>query len=75
MYNTLILGKDYPIQASTRDEMLVWISAIEEAKVRVVPIVRAAIPSFPLLWFQCFTSLHGRIKHEGVMLYHMNNVD
>ena len=29
----LTVGKDYPIQASTRDEMLVWISAIEEAKV------------------------------------------
>jgi hypothetical protein len=26
-------GKDYPIQASTRDEMLVWVKAIEEAKV------------------------------------------
>lgn len=24
-------GKDYPIQASTRDEMLVWIKAIDEA--------------------------------------------
>lgn len=30
-----LVGKDYPIQASTRDEMLVWISAIEEAKVSV----------------------------------------
>ena len=30
-----LAGKDYPIQASTRDEMLVWISAIEEAKVSV----------------------------------------
>ena len=26
-------GKDYPIQASTRDEMLVWVKAIEDAKV------------------------------------------
>ena len=26
-------GKDYPIQASTRDEMLVWIKAIDEAAV------------------------------------------
>ena len=26
-------GKDYPIQASTRDEMLVWITAIEDARV------------------------------------------
>ncbi|CAI8041059.1 hypothetical protein GBAR_LOCUS22819, partial [Geodia barretti] len=25
-------GKDYPIQASTRDEMLVWVKAIEDAK-------------------------------------------
>ena len=47
MYNTLILGKDYPIQASTRDEMLVWISAIEEAKVRVVPIVMLPYHPFP----------------------------
>ena len=28
-------GKDYPIQASTKDEMLVWVKAIEDAKVRV----------------------------------------
>ena len=27
-------GKDYPIQASTKDEMLVWVKAIEDAKVR-----------------------------------------
>jgi hypothetical protein len=26
-------GKDYPIQASTRDEMLMWIKAIDDAKV------------------------------------------
>ena len=26
-------GKDYPIQASTRDEMVVWVKAIEDAKV------------------------------------------
>lgn len=26
-------GKDYPVQASTRDEMLVWITAIEDARV------------------------------------------
>jgi len=26
-------GKDYPIQASTKDEMIVWIKAIEEAAV------------------------------------------
>ena len=29
-----IEGKDYPIQASTRDEMLVWIKVIGEAIVR-----------------------------------------
>lgn len=45
--NIFFLGKDYPIQASTRDEMLVWISAIEEAKVRVVHIVMLPYHPFP----------------------------
>ena len=26
-------GKDYPVQASTRDEMLVWIKFIDDARV------------------------------------------
>jgi len=26
-------GKDYPVQASTRDEMLVWIKAIDDARI------------------------------------------
>ena len=29
----LSTGKDYPIQASTKDEMLVWVKAIDDAKV------------------------------------------
>lgn len=36
MYNDFCnstTGKDYPIQASTRDEMLVWVSAINDASV------------------------------------------
>ena len=28
-----LIGKDYPIQASTKDEMIVWIKAIEDAAV------------------------------------------
>ena len=28
-----LTGKDYPIQASTKDEMIVWIKAIEDAAV------------------------------------------
>ena len=28
-----MIGKDYPIQASTKDEMIVWIKAIEDAAV------------------------------------------
>lgn len=28
-------GKDYPVQASTRDEMLVWLKAISDAVVSV----------------------------------------
>ena len=35
-------GKDYPIQASTRDEMLVWVAAIEEANVSVRGMVIGA---------------------------------
>jgi len=31
----LCAGKDYPVQASTRDEMLVWVKAIEDAAVSV----------------------------------------
>lgn len=29
-------GKDYPIQASTRDEMLMWIKAIEDVVVSLL---------------------------------------
>ena len=28
-----LIGKDYPIQASTKDEMIVWIKSIEDAAV------------------------------------------
>ena len=30
-----MIGKDYPIQASTKDEMIVWIKAIEDAAVSI----------------------------------------
>lgn len=40
VYCIACAGKDYPVQASTRDEMLVWVSAIDDARVCVARAVR-----------------------------------
>ena len=55
----LSTGKDYPIQASTKDEMLVWVKAIEDAKVRAV---QSHMPSLQCMYNHVHSALQNMRK-------------